>query len=327
MNRLLVALLLAGLAAGAARADAAGPAEPALAEAGPAETGPAASGPFDLGPAQPLREHVAPNPAAIALIPKDFAFATPGALTVGTNPSTPPLATYATDTRTLVGADPDLALLIAESLGLKLEIVPTAWADWPLALQSGKIDAVLSNVGVTEERKEKFDFATYRQGLHGFFVHRDSKLQAIEKPEDIAGLRIVVGIGTNQERILNLWNERNQAAGLPAATLVYYDDEATKLLALRAGRADVMVQPHAQLVYIAERDGDFRKVGTLSAGWPERSDVAATFRKGSGLAEAVQAAINGLIASGAYGRTLARWHVADEALARSEVNPPGLPKS
>ncbi|RWR34624.1 ABC transporter substrate-binding protein [Sinirhodobacter populi] len=286
----------------------------------------AQTGPFDLSPEQAGREHTTPNPEAIAAIPKDFRFVTPGTLTVGINPSSPPLAAYATDTQTVVGTDPDIALLIAESLGLKLEIVPTAWADWPLALQSGKIDAVLSNVGVTEERKEKFDFATYRQGLHGFFVHNDSKVQKIDAPEDIAGLTIVVGIGTNQERILNKWNELNAAKGLAPATLVYYDDEGTKLLAIRSGRADVMVQPHAQLVFIAQRDGDFRKVGTLSAGWPERSDVAATFRKGSGLAEPVSIAIDGLIRNGTYTRTLQRWQVQDEALDQSQVNPPGLPK-
>ncbi|MBK4216739.1 ABC transporter substrate-binding protein [Paracoccus caeni] len=286
----------------------------------------AQDGPFDLSPEQPGREHVGPNPQAIEALPKDFPFVTPGKLTVGANPSSPPLNAYATDTQTIVGADPDIAILIAESLGLELEIVPVAWADWPLALQSGKIDAVLSNVGVTEERKEKFDFATYRQGLHGFFVHQDSPVQSIAEPKDIAGLKIVVGIGTNQERILNKWNDLNVEAGLEPAELIYYDDEGTKLLALRSGRVDVMVQPHAQLVFIAERDGDFRKVGTLSAGWPERSDVAATFRKDSGLAQPVAIAINGLIADGVYGRTLQRWHVQDEALDESLVNPPGLPK-
>ncbi|AJE48805.1 ABC transporter substrate-binding protein [Celeribacter indicus] len=283
--------------------------------------------PFDLSPDQPGREHVEPNPEAIAAIPADFPFVTPGKLTVGSNPAGgPPLTAYATDTRTVVGADADVALLIAESLGLELEIIPTAWADWPLALQSAKVDAVFSNVGVTEERKEKFDFATYRQGLHGFFVHEDSEIQSIAEPQDIAGLKVVVGIGTNQERILNKWNEINIEAGLPAAELIYYDDEGTKLLALRSKRVDVMVQPNAQLVFIAARDGDFRSVGTLSAGWPERSDVAAPFRKGSGLAEPVSIAINGLIEDGVYLRTLERWHVGEEALEQSQVNPPGLPK-
>lgn len=282
---------------------------------------------FDLSPDQAARAKTAPNPAAIAAIPAGYPFVTAGKLTIGTNPGGPPLSTYASDTTTIVGADPDIGALIAQALGLEPVIVPVAWADWPLALQSGKIDVVLSNVGVTEERKKKFDFATYRQGLHGFFVHRGSPVQKIAVPEDIAGLTIVVGIGTNQERILGRWNEIITAAGHEPAELVYYDDEGAKLLALRAGRVDVMVQPHAQLVAIAKRDGDFRKVGTLSAGWPERSDVAATLRKDSGLAAPVAIALNGLIADGSYGRTLSRWLVGDEALATSEVNPPGLPEN
>lgn len=282
--------------------------------------------PFDLSPEQPGREHVTANPEAVAAIPAGFPFANPGKFTVASTLSAPPQSTYATDTHTPVGADIDIALLIAESLNLELEVVPTAWADWPLALASGKVDAVISNVGVTEERKEKFDFSTYRQGLHGFFVHQDSKVEKIEEPKDIAGLTIIVGIGTNQERILNKWNDENVAAGLAPATLVYYDDDATKLLALRAKRADVIVQPHAQLVYIALRDGDFRKVGTLSAGWPERSDVAVTTRKDAGIAAPITIALNALIKDGIYKRTLDRWHIGDEALEESRVNPPGLPK-
>ena len=102
----------------------------------------------------------------------------------------------------MIGADPDFALLIADSLGLKLNLVPLAWADWPLGLASGKYDAVISNVGVTEQRKEKFDFSTYRLGLHGFFVKSDSKIAGIKEPKDAAGLSLSVGGGTNQERIL-----------------------------------------------------------------------------------------------------------------------------
>ena len=88
----------------------------------------------------------------------------------------------------------------------------------------------------------------------------------------------------------------------------------------------MIVQPNAQLVFIAARDGDIRQAGTLSAGWPDRSDVAVTTRKDSGLAQALTEAINGLVADGSYGRTLERWHVAEEALETSQVNPPGLPQ-
>ncbi|WP_113131848.1 ABC transporter substrate-binding protein [Rhizobiales bacterium] len=281
---------------------------------------------FDLSPEQPGRVQAVRNETAIAAIPADFKFVTPGKFTVAVSPGGPPLATYATDARTVIGADPEYAGAIANSLGLELELVPTAWIDWPLGLTSGKYDAVISNVGVTEQRKEKFDFSTYRQGLHGFFVKSDSGITSIKEPKDAAGLRIIVGAGTNQERILLKWSDEDVAAGLKPLELQYYDDEATSLVALASGRADVIVQPHAQLVFIAARDNNIKRVGTLSAGWPERSDVAITTRKGSGLANALTIATNGLIADGTYGKVLERWHLREEALPKSETNPPGLPK-
>ena len=129
---------------------------------------------YDLSPTQAGRPRTQLNPVAVAAIGKDYKFVEPGVLTVATNASTPPLATYATDSATLVGADPDVAQLIADSLGLKLKLVPTPWADWPLGVTSGKYDAAISNIGVTEQRKETIDFSSYRAGLHGYFVKADS---------------------------------------------------------------------------------------------------------------------------------------------------------
>jgi polar amino acid transport system substrate-binding protein len=286
----------------------------------------AAGAAFDLSPEQPGRLRAPRNAAAIARLPADYRFVSPDVFTVAITPGGAPLSDFATDARTVVGADPDFALLIADSLGLRLDLRPVAWADWPLGLVSGKYDAVISNVGVTEQRKEKFDFSTYRQGLHGFYVRNDSPIVAIKEPKDAAGLRVIVGAGTNQEHILVEWSRRNVAAGLKPLDLQYYDDPPLTLLAIASGRADVIVQPHAQLVYIASRDGNIREVGTLSAGWPERSDVAIATRKGSGLADALTTAANGLIDSGIYLKALQRWQLASEALPRSETNPPGLPR-
>ena len=163
----------------------------------------AAQNAFDFSPEQKDRPRTQSNPEAVKAIPADFKFVREGYLTVAIAPFAPPISTYATDAKTVVGADPDYARLVAESLGLQLDLQPIAWADWPLGLTSGKYDAVISNVGVTEARKEKFDFSTYRLGLHGFYVKKDSRIQKIAEPKDVAGLRIITGSGTNQERIIS----------------------------------------------------------------------------------------------------------------------------
>ncbi|MBR8434411.1 ABC transporter substrate-binding protein [Burkholderia cenocepacia] len=282
---------------------------------------------FDLSPEQPARQRGAVNPAVEQALPAGFRFAEANTLTIGIAPNLPPLSTYATDARTVVGFDPDLAQLIADSLGRKLKIVPLAWADWPLALQSGKVDAVISNVTVTEQRKEKFDFSTYRKDQLGFYVKTGSRLAAIREPKDVAGLRVVTDSGTNQEKILLEWNRQNVARGLAPVEIQYYADAAERWVALQSGRVDTIFSVNSMLAYQASLRGDAKLIGTVSGGWPRTADIAITTRKGSGLAEPLTLAINVLIANGSYLKALDHWRLDAEAIDRSQTNPPGLPRT
>ncbi len=264
------------------------------------------------------------DPKAQALIPAGYRFVKPGAFTVATHPGQLPLADYGADSRDVVGIEPDIARLIADALGLKLVIVPVAWADWPLGLESGKYDAVLSNVTVTEERKKKFDFSSYRYDLLGIYTRTDGPVQKIEKPADVAGLKVVVGASTNQDQILRQWDQQNIAAGLKPVEYQYFDDAVVGRLAVITGRADVSFEPNATGAYSA-RDGKVRRVGLFPGGWPNAAAISVTTRKGSGLADAVTQALNTQIGSGTYAQALARWNVAEEAVPQSQTNPPGLP--
>lgn len=113
---------------------------------------------LSLDPNPTDRLHAEKNDAAAALLPADHQWAKNGTISIAVAPWAPPIATYATDATTVVGFDPDIARLVGEVLGVPVEIIPVAWADWPLGLASGKYDAVISNVGVTEERKESSIF-------------------------------------------------------------------------------------------------------------------------------------------------------------------------
>ncbi|MDV9043362.1 ABC transporter substrate-binding protein [Stenotrophomonas sp. RAC2] len=265
-----------------------------------------------------------PDAKAQALIPTGYRFVTPGVFTVATHPGQLPLADYGADSKDVVGIEPDIARLIADALGLKLVIVPVAWADWPLGLESGKYDAVLSNVTVTEERKKKFDFSSYRYDLLGIYTRTDGPIRKIEKPADVAGLKVVVGASTNQDQILRQWDQQNIAAGLKPVEYQYFDDAVVGRLAVITGRADVSFEPNATGAYSA-RDGKVRRVGLFPGGWPNAAAISVTTRKGSGLADAVTQALNTQIGSGTYAQALARWNVVEEAVPQSQTNPPGLP--
>ncbi|NYD77619.1 ABC transporter substrate-binding protein [Arthrobacter cupressi] len=278
---------------------------------------------FNLSPQQD-RFPVSADAAAAALVPE--AVKADGKLTVVTTGGTAPLSLFATDNKTLIGNEVDLAYAVGETLGLKVEVLPVAWADWPLGIESSKYEAVLSNVTVTEARKEKFDFATYRTDLLGFYAKSDSPIGSVKEAKDVAGKRVIVGSGTNQEAILVRWDEENRAAGLPPVEFQYYDDDSASSLAIQSGRADLTFGPNAGAAYKAAKDGKTKQVGTVNGGWPLKADIAFTTKKGNGLAVAAQAALNSLIKNGTYGKILDRWGLSSEAIAKSELNPPGLPK-
>lgn len=261
------------------------------------------------------------DPQAVAKIPADYTFVEPGTLTVAISAlNSPPLALLASDNRTRIGSDPDIARLLAGSLGLKLKLVPTAWEDWPLGITSGRYDVALVNIAVTEPRKEKFDFATYRVDSLAFSVKSTSAIDKISGAADLSGRKVIVGSGTNQERILLGWNGENEAAGRQPALPIYLTDDASGNLYIQSGRADVFFGPQSTAAYKAALTGATKVVGL----GPKKAWVATTTKKGNGLVYALQAALDGAIARGEYQQVLARWGEQGEAVTQSQVNPPGI---
>ena len=280
---------------------------------------------FNLSPDQD-RIRLDAVPAAVeALASSGFSPIEAGKLTVATSPFAAPLALYADDDETIIGNEVDLAQLIADGLGLELNIQAVAWADWPLGIQSGKYDLILSNVTVTEERKALYDFSSYRQDLLGFYVTSDSPIDSITEAKDVAGLTIIVGSGTNQEKILQAWDEENIAAGLDPVEYLYFDDTAAGDLALKSGRADANFGPNATSAYAAAATAETKLVGTVNGGWPVTADIAAATAKGNGLIEPVNLVLQSAIEGGQYADVLERWGLTSESIDESLVNPPGLP--
>ncbi|KQS58467.1 ABC transporter substrate-binding protein [Geodermatophilus sp. Leaf369] len=268
------------------------------------------------------RVHSTVSDEAVALLPPG-AFED-GVLRVSVTQGAVPLAFFADDNTTVIGSETDLATLFADSLGLEVEFVVNDWSNWPLSLQSGDVDAVISNVTVTEERKQIYDFATYRSDVLGWLVGADSGLQISSAP-DVAGLTVGVASGTNQEQVLLAWNEENVAAGLDPVTIDYYPKYDDAVLALQSGRLDAYVGPNPTAAYSAATSPqDFAIAGTTSGGWPATADIAVTTVKGNGYAAAFQAAVDHVIEDGTYTEVLDRWGLDSEAVDSSQLNPAGL---
>ncbi|WP_327333357.1 ABC transporter substrate-binding protein [Streptomyces anulatus] len=264
--------------------------------------------------------------AAAGLVPE--AIRERGTLRLGASvEAVPPLGFYATDDRTRIGSEIDIATLVADTLGLKPEFEQVSWENLFVGLDSAKFDGVLSNVTVTEERKEKYDFATYRLDNIAFEAKKGSGWK-VREPADVAGKTISVSSGTNQEKILVEWSEKNVEAGREPVDIKYFQKDTDYYLALQSGRIDAHLGPSPVAAYHVASAGQSEIVGQLSgAGGGLQGKIAATTKKGSGLVEAYAAAIDHIVRDGSYGKVLERWGLSGEAVEKSEINPPGLPKA
>ncbi|MFE7550933.1 ABC transporter substrate-binding protein [Streptomyces gardneri] len=280
---------------------------------------------INVGPDQ-KRVHTAKVEAIAAQVPE--AVRKRGTLVIGVSAnSSPPLAFRATDDKTLIGTELDLAILVADTLGLKPQFEPVSWENLFVGLDSGKYDAVFSNVTVTEERKDKYDFATYRLDDLAFEAKKGSGW-TVKGPEDVAGKKIAVGSGTNQEKILVDWSAQNEKAGRKGVEISYFQNTSDYYLALQSGRIDGYLGPNPVVAYHVASAGQTEVAGKFSgAGAGLQGKIAATTKKGSGLVSAYAAAIDHIVGNGTYAQVLKRWGLGSEAVEKSEINPPGLPRT
>ena len=241
----------------------------------------------------------------------------------------PPLAFVGDDDETQTGSEADLGRLIAAVFGLEPEFKASTWDNLFVGIDTGATNVGLSNITDTEKRKEKYDFASYRGDNLGFEVRKDSDWEFDGDYENLDGLNVTVGAGTNQEKILLEWQSKLQAEG-KSLEITYFADSNSTNLALAAGKIDANFAPNPSIAFHVSQTADSadptRIAGTVSgAGESLDGLIAATTKKDSGLVEPLAAAINYLIDNGQYSTWLETWGLQDEAIEKSLVNPPGLP--
>jgi polar amino acid transport system substrate-binding protein len=240
-----------------------------------------------------------------------------------------PLAFVGNDQKTLTGAEPDLGRLVAAVFGLKPVLANATWDNLFVGIDSGRNDVGFSNITDTEQRKQKYDFASYRQDNLAFEVKKDSTWNFDGNYENLAGKTVAVGSGTNQEKILLEWKAQLEKAG-KTLQVKYFQDANGSNLALASGKIDAYFGPNPTIQYhiaqVATGPTPTRSAGTYSgAGSSLQGLIAATTKKDNGLATPLADAINYLIKSGQYAAWLKAYNLSNEAVPTSLVNPPGLP--
>ncbi|MFB7517012.1 ABC transporter substrate-binding protein [Streptomyces sp. NPDC056144] len=294
--------------------------EPATKPAGAAAPGGASASGAAKGtlPTEDVVSAVKKNEAAAKLLPADVRQR--GSFTIASAAGAPPSSAYLPDGKTLTGVDVDFGDAVAKALGLEAKREVAGFEAILPALGSGKYDVGTGNFGVTEERRKTLDFVTYVNDGQGFAARADSSLKAVTDLTQLCGLKVATGAGTTFERTLEQNKGRCAEAGKQPYEVNVFSEPGAVWMALQQGRADVVMNTINGVRYAVTQQKGIKFLNEY-----RRLDVGFAFKKGTSLAPAFQAAVNGLKADGTYDRILKKWGVTASGIEKSQISPPEIP--
>lgn len=265
----------------------------------PAATGSTASANSDLG----------------ALLPADIR--SRGSIKVASNVEYPPFEYYDTDNKTIVGLDKDLADALGAKLGVKLEFNNMSFDAIIPALAAKRFDMAMSAMTDNAERRKQVDFVDYFSSGGGFLV-KTGNPKNVKTLDDICGLTVAIDKGTTNVADAEKASKACTDAGKPAVKADVYPGTSKIVLALQNGRADIAMLDTSAAAYIAqENKGQFEVPGAAY----EAKPYGIVFPKGSTLLQqAIQKALEDLIADGTYGKILAKWGQEVGAVKQVTIN-------
>ncbi len=257
------------------------------------------------------------DPAIQALLPA--AIASSGTLSIGTELGYPPMEYTEADGTTLTGFDIDMANDIATLMGLTPEIKNATFDSIIPSVQSNRYDLGISSFTINPEREKQVDFVSYlTSGDSGVVPTGNPKGIALDT--SICGTKVGVLKGSTQETVTIPQLVKictNAGSPEPVVTVIAASDQMP--IALASGRVESLISDTANAASIAQgSSGKFQ----LSEGAPLNSVLLGVLmNKKSGLAPAVQAAIQSLIDSGRYKEIADKYQLGTSTLTTAEVNP------
>ncbi|WP_304164559.1 ABC transporter substrate-binding protein [Lonsdalea britannica] len=242
-----------------------------------------------------------------------------GYIIAGTNPNTPPTTFYQEDNKTLAGREIDIFTAVADRLGVKVQWRDTGGFDNIIpGLKSGRYDVALSNINATLKRLDQVDFVSYFDASRlGVISRQDANIAPFTQLTEACGKQIGAGAGTTQLMRLTEASKACETQGKPPINIAVFPDRPSGVQAVVSGRTQMFFGPYEGLSWQIKQVKGLTMSGQITV---NDAPVSVAFPKGSPLEEAVQAALNSLIADGTYRQILERWSIGYGAVTQSKRN-------
>jgi len=224
-----------------------------------------------------------------------------GVINVGLEGTYPPFS-FVDENGKLTGFEVELSEALAKELGVKAKVQPTKWDGILAALESKRLDVVVNQVTISDERKKKYDFSEpYTiSGIQALILKKKAEALKINAAADLAGKKVGVGLGTNYEQ----WVKQT----VPQADVRTYEDDPSKFADLRNGRIDAILVDRLAALEYAQKAKDTELAGAAFS----RLESGIALRKGEPeLLDAINKALDKLRADGTLAKLSEKYFGAD----------------
>ena len=246
--------------------------------------------------------------------PADLLPEGPPALHIASGPGYPPFLDAKAD-GTVTGAQVEQVYLLGEVLGVTIVIDDIKFDAVIPAMESGKTDGAAMAMSITPDRLESVDFVSD-------YLGGTSLLVAAGNPtgiglETMCGHKVAVQIGSVYADVyMPEFQAQCEADGEPAIEVSTFPTAADAVLALTSGRVEATMNDLAPSVYQAAQSGGVMEALDVNY---DPSLWGLALAKDSPYGPAFVAAMNSLIASGAYLENLEAFGVEAGAIEESEL--------
>lgn len=163
-----------------------------------------------------------------------------------------------------VGIDIEIANLIADELGMELEIKDVDFGAIVAGVETGKYDIGMAGITVTEDRLKSVNFSTsYANGIQSVIVKEDAPYASYEdfytgfdKDGNPTGVKEGIKIGVQQDTTGDIYCSSKPAEwGFGEENVVRYKNGADAVQALVAGKVTAVIidnQPAKEFVKLNE---------------------------------------------------------------------------
>lgn len=199
------------------------------------------------------------------------------------------------------GVSVDIAIAFGEYLGREVEIQNINWTGLIPALETDKVDMVISSMTITEKRKESVDFSdAYANAYLAFLVNKGSEVtNASELNSD--DYTIAVKTGSTGDTYVT--------ANYPKATILRLDDESAAMAEVLNARADAFI--YDQLTIYRNVKANEATLSAVYIPNQNAEEWGAAFKKGNTLRDEFNAFLAQFKADGGF-ESITETHLKEE---------------